>query len=93
MPDFTSLVYVKPYCRISPYLVGMGLGYLLHLQKGSTKKPHWVRRNSVGQLRQNCTLNVTKKYKWPILVVSNIENLDYGERNLDSVITATCYAV
>ena len=22
----------------------MGLGYLLHLQKGSTRKPHWVRR-------------------------------------------------
>jgi len=25
----------------------MGLGYLLHLQKGSTRKPHWVRRVNV----------------------------------------------
>ena len=28
-PDFSSLVYEKPYCRIAPYLVGMVLGYLL----------------------------------------------------------------
>ena len=42
--NFSDLVYIKPYCRIGPYLVGMGLGYLLHLQKGSTRKPHWVRR-------------------------------------------------
>ena len=27
--DFESLIYVKPYCRIAPYLVGMVLGYLL----------------------------------------------------------------
>ena len=27
--DASSLVYVKPYCRIAPYLVGMVLGYLL----------------------------------------------------------------
>lgn len=49
-PDFTSLVYVKPYCRISPYLVGMALGYVLHLQKDSTKKPKWV-RNHKDQVR------------------------------------------
>lgn len=40
--NFSDLVYIKPYCRIGPYLVGMGLGYLLHLQKGSTRKPHWI---------------------------------------------------
>lgn len=45
-PDFSSLVYVKPYCRISPYLVGMALGYVLHLQKESTKKPKWVRNKT-----------------------------------------------
>ncbi|XP_072026346.1 O-acyltransferase like protein-like [Amphiura filiformis] len=27
---FTTTVYQKPYCRISVYLVGMGLGLLLH---------------------------------------------------------------
>ena len=27
--DSMSLTYVKPYCRIAPYLVGMVLGYLL----------------------------------------------------------------
>ena len=24
-----SLTYVKPYCRIAPYLVGMLLGYII----------------------------------------------------------------
>ena len=32
-PDSGSLVYVKPYCRIAPYLVGMVLGYLLNHSK------------------------------------------------------------
>ncbi|XP_038070285.1 nose resistant to fluoxetine protein 6-like [Patiria miniata] len=28
--DFSSMVYGKPYCRIAPYLVGIGLGYIMH---------------------------------------------------------------
>ena len=48
MPDFTSLVYIKPYCRIGPYLVGMGLGYLMHLQRSSARRPHWVSTISVA---------------------------------------------
>ncbi|XP_071507526.1 O-acyltransferase like protein-like [Diadema antillarum] len=28
--DYSSMVYIKPYCRIPPYLVGMVVGYLLH---------------------------------------------------------------
>ncbi|XP_022094565.1 nose resistant to fluoxetine protein 6-like [Acanthaster planci] len=28
--NFSSLVYGKPYCRIAPYLVGIGLGYIMH---------------------------------------------------------------
>ena len=57
-PDFSSLVYVKPYCRISPYLVGMALGYVLHLQKESTKKPNWV-RNKTHQLMNTASSILT----------------------------------
>ncbi|XP_038070357.1 nose resistant to fluoxetine protein 6-like isoform X2 [Patiria miniata] len=28
--DDDSLIYDKPYCRIAPYLVGVGLGYIVH---------------------------------------------------------------
>nr|XP_006823298.1 PREDICTED: nose resistant to fluoxetine protein 6-like [Saccoglossus kowalevskii] len=28
-PNFTNSVYIKPYCRIAPYLVGMAMGYVL----------------------------------------------------------------
>jgi len=28
-------VYVKPYCRIAPYLVGIVLGYLIHVEKST----------------------------------------------------------
>ncbi|XP_038070354.1 nose resistant to fluoxetine protein 6-like [Patiria miniata] len=28
--SYFSLVYGKPYCRIAPYLVGIGLGYIMH---------------------------------------------------------------
>lgn len=31
--DEMSLIYVKPYCRIAPYLIGMTLGYLLLCKK------------------------------------------------------------
>ncbi|XP_020892990.1 nose resistant to fluoxetine protein 6 isoform X2 [Exaiptasia diaphana] len=31
--DYQSYVYVKPYCRIAPYLIGMVLGYLFHVFK------------------------------------------------------------
>lgn len=31
--SYSDLVYVKPYCRISPYLVGIALGYLIHIEK------------------------------------------------------------
>ncbi|XP_074616380.1 nose resistant to fluoxetine protein 6-like [Acropora palmata] len=33
--DFMNKVYVKPYCRIAPYLVGIVLGYLIHVEKST----------------------------------------------------------
>lgn len=34
--DFMGKVYVKPYCRIGPFLVGMVTGYILHRTQGSS---------------------------------------------------------
>lgn len=31
--SYTDLVYIKPYCRIAPYLVGIALGYLIYIEK------------------------------------------------------------
>lgn len=31
--EFNQLIYVKPWCRASPYLVGIWLGYLLRLER------------------------------------------------------------
>ncbi|XP_041468383.1 nose resistant to fluoxetine protein 6-like [Lytechinus variegatus] len=33
--DIFSTVYIKPYCRITPYLVGMVLGYAFHSWRGT----------------------------------------------------------
>ncbi|XP_071491470.1 nose resistant to fluoxetine protein 6-like [Diadema antillarum] len=38
--SFENEIYVKPYCRIAPYLVGMAMGYLLHNYKDKTVKIH-----------------------------------------------------
>lgn len=37
--DYTyfSQVYVKPYCRIGVYAIGLGLGYLLYVTKRQAK--------------------------------------------------------
>lgn len=35
MNDYMGYVYVKPYCRIGPFLVGMAAGYVLHRTQGS----------------------------------------------------------
>ncbi|KXJ18551.1 nose resistant to fluoxetine protein 6 [Exaiptasia diaphana] len=41
--NFFQYVYVKPYCRIAPYLVGMALGYLLHVIKDGPPRTHsWL---------------------------------------------------
>ena len=36
--SYGDLVYIKPYCRIAPYLVGIALGYLIHVEKVAPSK-------------------------------------------------------
>ncbi|XP_041462659.1 nose resistant to fluoxetine protein 6-like isoform X1 [Lytechinus variegatus] len=38
--SFMEVIYDKPYCRIAPYLVGMVMGYFLHLYKNKPFKLH-----------------------------------------------------
>uniref|UniRef100_L7LX95 Nose resistant-to-fluoxetine protein N-terminal domain-containing protein n=1 Tax=Rhipicephalus pulchellus TaxID=72859 RepID=L7LX95_RHIPC len=45
MNDFMGYVYVKPYCRIGPFLIGMATGYILHRTQGSIiirKRYRWL---------------------------------------------------
>ena len=37
-------VYIKPYCRIAPYLVGVALGYLIHIEKSAPRQSPLVSR-------------------------------------------------
>ncbi|KAL9976510.1 hypothetical protein ACROYT_G013819 [Oculina patagonica] len=82
MPDFSSLVYVKPYCRIAPYLVGMALGYVFHLQKDSTKKPNWVIMLVGWCVAIALALSVVygpyKSIKQPRVPFTKFENIMYG---------------
>lgn len=34
--EYYAAIYIKPYTRIGPYLVGMFLGYVLFVSKGKT---------------------------------------------------------
>lgn len=36
--NYSDLVYIKPYCRISPYLVGIALGYLIFIEMTAPHK-------------------------------------------------------
>jgi hypothetical protein len=38
-------IYVKPYCRIQPYAMGMVLGYLLYTYFSKDLKLQWVSCN------------------------------------------------
>lgn len=45
MNFFMGYVYVKPYCRIGPFLIGMTTGYILHRTQGSIiirKRYRWL---------------------------------------------------
>ncbi|XP_068723765.1 nose resistant to fluoxetine protein 6-like [Montipora capricornis] len=42
--NFSDLLYIKPYCRISPYLVGMVLGYLIHAEESAHRLSPLVSR-------------------------------------------------
>ena len=40
--DYFNWNYIKPWCRFSPYIVGILLGYLLHITKKKPLKMHRV---------------------------------------------------
>ena len=66
-PDSGSLVYVKPYCRIAPYLVGMVLGYLLNHSK-DWRLPTKVTENKIITSLW-CVFIVSRKF-WHYLNLS-----------------------
>ncbi|KAJ8042519.1 Nose resistant to fluoxetine protein 6 [Holothuria leucospilota] len=40
--NFQDIIYMKPYCRITPYLVGMALGYIVYKYPKKSIKLHWM---------------------------------------------------
>lgn len=40
--DFFNKVYVKPYCRIQPYVIGFVFGYLMHTRIFKAKTTGWT---------------------------------------------------
>ncbi|RWS30003.1 Nose resistant to fluoxetine protein 6-like protein, partial [Leptotrombidium deliense] len=52
--EYYGAIYIKPYCRIGPYLVGIALGYLIYASNGQLqlKKIHnlyaWIAATCVG---------------------------------------------
>ncbi|XP_071814746.1 nose resistant to fluoxetine protein 6-like isoform X1 [Apostichopus japonicus] len=40
--SFSDVIYNKPYCRITPYLAGMVLGYILYKYPKKSIKIHWT---------------------------------------------------
>ena len=41
--DYFEWNYVKPWCRFSPYIIGLVLGYILHVTKKKPIKLNHVR--------------------------------------------------
>ncbi|RWS12604.1 hypothetical protein B4U79_11987 [Dinothrombium tinctorium] len=37
MNEYYGKIYIKPYCRVGPYLVGIALGYIIHSSNGKFK--------------------------------------------------------
>ena len=35
--DFMTMYYIRPYCRMGPYICGVLTGYILHKTKGKFK--------------------------------------------------------
>lgn len=42
--DYFSKYYIKPWCRMGPYIIGIMFGYLLYKTKGKLRI-HKVRKN------------------------------------------------
>jgi hypothetical protein len=40
-------IYIKPYCRIQPYIMGIVLGYLLYTHFSKELKLNWVRKTTL----------------------------------------------
>ena len=60
--DLTEYYYTKPYCRINPYLIGMGLGYILW------KISQWKRESENTRLLE-LRMAVLDVFFWPISFV------------------------
>ena len=56
--DYYEWNYMKPWCRFSPYIIGLILGYILHITK---KKP--IKLNKVSFI----VLNLELRYNAPPL--------------------------
>lgn len=42
LSEYQQYIYIKPYCRIQPYLVGFLLGYFMYKNYTVTRRPGWV---------------------------------------------------
>ena len=57
--DLSNYYYIKPYCRINPYLIGMALGYIIY------KVSEW-KRESGDKRSLQLRLSILDAILWPI---------------------------
>ena len=57
--EYFKDIYLKPYCRISPYVMGMVLGYVLYKHFSKKIKLPLVRRMKFDNRLTSCQSNFT----------------------------------